>query len=188
MRSKIFWALVIVLLLFLAYGFLPVKIPDTKQDYNTPNTLLISVQECGCPCPNSHLLKGRLLASDSIRLRYPDLKLEVSEIELVDFPPYERPVQNVDFIYFNQFVVKGHISGADTVFCDPSGCTLVPRFTVESWSMTTYYSKFWLFPKWLAILFIICLLLVLPALVIYALYQLWQRYLYPYFWPGEKQQ
>lgn len=186
MKSRIFWICVIALLLFVGYGLLPVMIPDNKQDYDTPNTLLIKDQECGCPSPNSRLLKGTLVASDSIRSKYPGLLLDVGEVELENFPPYKRPIVNGDFILFNQFKVKGYISGVDTLSCDPEGCILIPRFTVQSWSMTTYYSKFWLFPRWLAMLYAICLLLVLPGLIIYTLYQVWERYIYPYLWPGNK--
>ncbi|WP_222166649.1 hypothetical protein [Edaphocola aurantiacus] len=151
MRSRIFWILVIALLLFLGYGLLPVKFPDRKQDYDAPNTLFITNQECGCPCPNARVLKGKLVAADSILLQYPGLIVDAGEIELENFPPYKKPIADYGFIAFNQFKVKGHISGAYAVYCDPGGCKYVPKFTVESWSMTTYYAKFWLFPAWLAI-------------------------------------
>ena len=142
---KLSHALIITALL-LAYGFLPVTIPYYSGNYSNPNTLLISRQECGCPCAEGKIVKGRLHFSDSIKKAFPNLDESVREFTLKNFPPFNKinsgKLETLDFANNNDFKVTGKVIGVDTILCTPSNCEIVPKFEVSSWTLTTYYPRF----------------------------------------------
>jgi len=146
MKLKFGW---IILTLILGYGLMPVTLPYYSDNYAQPNTLLIDRQECGCPCAEGVIKKGQLKFSESIMHLYPTLNENGGEITLIDFPPYdditmEKP-ETFDFANGNTFRVTGQVVGVDTILCDPTNCEIVPKFKVDSWTLTSYYPRFWKF-------------------------------------------
>jgi hypothetical protein len=146
MKLKYVW---IILTLILGYGLLPVTLPDYSDNYSQSNILLIDRQECGCPCAEGVIRKGQLKFSPSIKQLYPTLNENGREITIIDFPPYnditmEKP-ETFDFANGNTFKVTGQVVGVDTILCDPTSCEIVPKFKVDSWTLTSYYPRFWKF-------------------------------------------
>ena len=97
-------------------------------------------------CRRGVIKKGRIEFSESIKHLYPKLNENGREITLIDFPPYdeitmEKP-QSFDFANGNNFRVTGQVVGVDTILCNPTNCEIVPKFKVESWTLTSYYPRF----------------------------------------------
>ena len=144
MKLKISWAILIIAII---YGLLPVTIPDKTNNFNKPNVLLIDRQECGCPCAEGIIRRGKLQISQEIKNKFPELDDNQIEITLVDFPPYDdisndNP-QTFDFANYNSFKVTGQVIGVDTILCDPQNCEVVPKFRVTNWALTSYYPRFY---------------------------------------------
>lgn len=147
MKSKF---VILFAVLISLYGFLPVSLTVNKPDLTKPNTLLIHHQECGCPCPDASIKKGNLVIPAEIKNKYPNIHL--TEINLTGrdpFDPYDIELAQRDI------TVAGEVVGIDTIACDPSGCEVAPVFKVKSWSVDSYYPKFWTHGKWFLILFLL---------------------------------
>lgn len=145
------------------YGFLPVSLTAEKIDLTKPNTLVIQHQECGCPCPEASVKKGSLVIPEEIKSKYPNIHL--NEVNLTGRDPFDP----YDFELAQQHItVVGEVVGIDTIECDPSGCEIAPVFKVESWSVDTYYPKFWTHGKWFLILFLLSCLLSAVCAVFFA--------------------
>src|SRR5688572_18472174 len=166
MKFKYFW---IIFGLVLGSGLLPVTFPEITTNFDNPNVLIIERQECGCPCPEGVIKKGRLNFSNDIREKFPDLSEHSHEITLTNFPPFngvsnERP-ETFSFANGNTFKIEGHTVGVDTILCQPEDCELVPRFKVESWALTSYYPRFQTFPVLAGLVYIVSAILGLPSLI-----------------------
>ena len=140
---KTIWFL---LTLILVYGILPVTIPDFTDDYNKSNTILIERQECGCPCPEAVIVKGKLAISSKMRAKYPELGDNYNQINLVNFPPFDDissdEPHTFDFANYNSFKITGEVVGIDTIFCTPQACEIAPIFKLEKWNLVNYVPKF----------------------------------------------
>jgi hypothetical protein len=143
MKLKIVWT---ALTLILGYGLLPVTLPDTSNNFDNPNTLIIRRQECGCPCADGLIMKGQLEFSRDIKNRFPALLEKVNEITLTNFPPFEVSMDHMETFYFaneDVFKITGQTIGVDSIQCGgPSEYQIVPRFRVDTWSLTFYKPRF----------------------------------------------
>jgi len=149
------WKFVILFSVLISlYGFLPVSLAVNRPDLTKPNTLLIHHQECGCPCPDASIKKGILVIPEEIKSRYPNIHLgEVNLTGSDPFDPYDFELAQQDI------TVSGEVVGIDTIACDPSGCEVAPVFKVKSWSVDSYYPKFWTHGKSFLVLFLLSCLL-----------------------------
>ena len=130
-------------------------------DTSTPNHLIIDQQECGCPCPDASITKGKINIPTDISTQYPNLLTTQINLDVKDFnEPY-----NFELGYAKLFVI-GQVVGADSVLCDPTNCELVPRFKVEEWALIDSVARAWIFPRWAGLLFIMNLIFFAPALTI----------------------
>lgn len=168
MKFKFFW---IVFGLVFGYGLLPVTIPDFSADFDNPNTLLIRRQECGCPCAEGVIEKGRLFFSEDVKEEFPGLSERSHEITLTNFPPFEirnGAPEEFEFANTNTFRVTGHTVGIDTIVCQPENFESVPKFEVESWALTSYYPRFLTFPILIVIGYYVAGILAAPSLIAFA--------------------
>lgn len=145
---------------FAVYGLLPynkVKNIDTSK----PNQLVIDQQECGCPCPDASVIKGKLIIPPDVASKYPELRTTELNIDIKNFnEPYNYELGHA------KLFIKGKVVGADTILCDPAKCELAPLFQVDSWALVDTVARAWIFPTWAGLLFIINLVLFAPTLII----------------------
>ena len=145
---------------FAVYGLLPYK-KAKNIDTSKPNQLVISQQECGCPCPDATIVKGQLNIPADIISKYPVLHTTELNMEINNFnQPYNYELGRAELF------IKGKVIGADTIICDPNNCELAPRFQVDSWALVDTVARAWIFPKWIAFLFVINLFLFTPILIL----------------------
>ena len=152
--------LLLLSLMFATYGLLPYK-KASNIDTRKPNQLIIDQQECGCPCPDALVVKGELQIPPNLLIVSPALQTSQINLEIDNF----NEQYNFDLGHARLFV-SGKVIGADTLMCEPTKCELAPRFKVESWGLVEYVARAWMFPGWALILFIINVVIFIPALVI----------------------
>ncbi|MCW8897922.1 MAG: hypothetical protein OQJ96_01030 [Flavobacteriales bacterium] len=174
-RNKTFNFLWIILMFVLLFGLLPVTIPDLSDNFKNPNVLLINRQECGCPCAEGVIKKGKLIISQEILDKYPKLRDNHFEITLTNFSPYndisnDKP-ETFDFANFNSFKVTGQVIGVDTILCNPNNYEIVPKFQVTDWKLTRYYPKFLKFSSPIMLLYLGLWCVALPTLTITTIYK-----------------
>ena len=170
MKRKYIW---IILLSILLYGVLPIKIPNYFDDFalfEKPNILLVSRQECGCPCAEGVILKGTLEYSEKIKKQFPTLSPNSQEITIVNFSPFDditnENYQTFDFANNNNFKIDGEVIGVDTILCNPENCEIVPKFRVENWSLNSYYARFWLWDITFILVYFALWVIALPSMLI----------------------
>lgn len=147
-------------IVFAVYGLLPYK-KAKNIDTSKPNQLVISQQECGCPCPDATIIKGQLSIPPDIISKYGTLHTTELNMDINNFnEPYNYELGGA------KLFIKGKVVGADTILCDPNNCELAPRFQVDSWGLVDSVARAWIFPKWIALLFVINLFLFAPVLII----------------------
>ena len=145
---------------FATYGFLPYR-KAKDIDTTKPNQLVISQQVCGCPCPDASVIKGQLSIPPDIFSKYPALHTTELNMDIKNFnEPYNYELGHA------KLFIKGEVVGADTILCEPTNCELAPLFRVDSWALVDTVARTWIFPKWIAMLFIINLFLFAPILII----------------------
>ena len=145
---------------FAVYGLLPYK-KAKNIDTSKPNQLVISQQVCGCPCPDAAVIKGQLTIPPDVVRKYPALHTTELNMDLDNFnEPYNYELGHA------KLFINGKVVGADTIVCDPNNCELAPRFQVDSWGLVDSVARAWIFPKWIALLFVINLFLFAPVLII----------------------
>jgi hypothetical protein len=176
MKFKALW---IIFGVVFCYGLLPVTFPAIWTNFENPNVLIIERQECGCPCPEGVVKKGRLDFSASIRTQFPDLSENSHEITLTNFPPFndidnERP-ETFSFANGNSFKVEGYTVGADTILCRPGNCEFVPRFKVERWRLASYEPRFNTFPIIGVLIYLASGILGLPGFLAF-IFLSWKQY------------
>ena len=165
MKFKYFW---IVFGLILGYGLLPVTLPDLTGNFEKPNTLLVRRQECGCPCAEGVIEKGRLIFSEEVKKDFPQLSERSREITLTNFPPFEirnGTPEEFEFANINTFRVTGHTIGIDSIPCSAASFESVPKFEVQSWALASYYPRFLTFPLPITIGYYVAGILTLPTCI-----------------------
>ena len=147
-------------IVFAVYGSLPYH-KAKNIDTSKPNQLVISQQECGCPCPHAAVIKGQLNIPPDIVSKYGVLHKTELNLDIDNFnKPYNYELGHV------KLFIKGKVVGADTILCDPNNCELVPLFQVDSWALIDTVARAWTFPGWMFLLFLINLFLLVPVLTI----------------------
>ena len=145
---------------FAIYGLLPYR-KAKNIDTTKPNHLVISQQVCGCPCPDASVIKGQLSISPDVVSKYPTLHTTELNMDIKNFnEPYNYELGHA------KLFIEGEVIGADTILCEPTNCELVPLFRVDSWALVDTVARAWIFPNWIALLFIINLFLFAPILII----------------------
>jgi hypothetical protein len=160
------WQWLSISLAFVLYGFLPYHKAYFK-DTSAPNQLIISWQECGCPCPDAAIKKGRLLIPPGIAARYEHILSSEINLEIKGFnEPYNYELGH-SLLY-----ITGHVVGADIVECTPDGCDYAARFKVDHWGLVEPVATAWSMPRWMFIAFLVNLLFISPVLILRQLYLL----------------
>lgn len=120
----------------MAYGLLPIQMEGLWTEVG-PEDLVISGQGCGCPCPNAYIRKGSLDIPDKILHEHPNIYK--NQLTLIGNTPYDPFVYE---IATSDLLVRGEITGVDTVLCSPKGCEFAAEFTVDNWTLLTYQPKY----------------------------------------------
>ena len=145
---------------FAIYGLFPYH-RAFNIDSTKPNHLVVIPQECGCPCPNAGIVKGRLQIPHEIRSKCQTLDTTQINLDIKDFnEPYNFELGQA------KLYIKGKVIGVDTILCDETGCELAPRFQVDSWALADTVVNVWTFPVWAGLLFLANIFLFLPVLVV----------------------
>lgn len=145
---------------FAIYGLFPyhraINIDTTK-----PNHLVVIQQECGCPCPDAGIVKGRLQIPKEIASKCQTLDTSQINLEIKGFnEPYNFELGRA------KLFIKGKVIGVDTILCDETNCELAPRFQVDSWALADTVVNVWTFPVWAGLLFLANIFLFLPVLAV----------------------
>ena len=123
-------------LLLIAFGFLP---PSTESLWTkiAEDDLIITAQECGCPCPEAKIMKGELDIPKEIGEQYPEIhRDQVNLAGNSPFAPYDYETAHA------KIKINGEVVGADTVLCEPQSCEMTARFRVDSWTVVSYLPQF----------------------------------------------
>jgi len=132
------------------YGFLPVSFAFNPMDIKKPNNLLVSQQDCGCPCANAIIINGRISIPVYIINKYPNISQK--EINLTG----EDPFNTSDFDLSHQaIIITGKVIGVDTISCDPTNYEVVLKFEVDKWATSIYYPRLWTHGKLFMIMFLL---------------------------------
>ena len=64
-----------------------------------------------------------------------------------------------------------------TILCEPTRCEVAPRYHVDSWALVGNVANLWMFPNWLAFLYLIILLLIMPTVIIFEILNRIRKYI-----------
>ncbi len=124
-------------LLLLLFGFLPPNI-KTLWIHPTERDLLITIQQCGCPCPTARILKGKMDIPPALLQKHPTI--HQSEMNLEGNISFGNG--NYELLLLD-YVISGEVVGVDTILCEPNSCEVAPKFEVEEAIATSYLPRFW---------------------------------------------
>lgn len=146
---------------FLLYGALPITLETLWHTKNNED-IIITGQQCGCPCPQARLINGNLNIPDSIKNLYPNIYQ--NEFDLIGNSPLEE--FNFD-IYQSEIIIFGNITGVNKSICFDNKHDITPEFKVQDWILINYVPKFYI---WNSFLFASYIILIPITLVINLFY------------------
>lgn len=138
--------LIITTIIIIAYGWLPISFPRVTNTLNT-NELTITIQQCGCSCPNAGIIEGELNIGEEWLKQYPQLENYTRQINTTANLETHDPIKLWELTGETDYFIKGRIVGVDTIFCEPNACELAARFEVNDLEAANYSPRFWLFGK-----------------------------------------
>lgn len=132
------WLLVV---LTMALGFLPYKIPAFDTELNSKNNLLVYHEECTC-CGDFYIEKGEMEIPSNLIKYFPN-----SPKELTTTKYSELNNLNYELMVGSKFVIKGHITGVDSTEgnTQTGDCQIRPIFYIDNWQPTEYKLNIWTF-------------------------------------------
>jgi hypothetical protein len=147
--------------LFLLYGTLPITL-STIWYSERNNDLIITGQQCGCPCPEARLIKGKLSFPEKIINLHPNISNH--ELSLTGNSPLENFSHE---IYQSEIIIEEKIIDVDTNFCSGYEFNLIPKFEVSNWTLKNYIPKFQI---WVTFFFLSYIILIPLGLIINLIY------------------
>jgi hypothetical protein len=127
----------LIWILITLYGFTPATI-NTLWTKPTDVDLVITGQQCGCPCAQAIVISGKVSIPEKILNEYPNLL--TNQLTLTGnspFQPYNYEIGH------SEILIEGEVVGIDTISCSPTDCEIVPKFKVEKWTLTSYTARIW---------------------------------------------
>jgi hypothetical protein len=160
MRGRFRAGLLLFSAAFLLIGLAPYRWAAGRK-VSRPDELIVSPQECGCPCPDARIKAGKAVIPPA--LISPCGRISEREVNLVF--KEKGPFSNYELMY-RDLLLRGRVISLDTEFCTETYCELVPRLEVSHWDVVPFVANFRIFPLWLVIVYVANLFLFLPLLLI----------------------
>ncbi|MEX0811352.1 MAG: hypothetical protein WD048_03980 [Chitinophagales bacterium] len=153
----------LIWLLIALYGFTPATINSLWTRPNKTD-LIITGQECGCPCPEARVLKGAIEIPENILDKHPNIhEYELTLTGNSPFEPYNYEIGH------SEILIEGKVIGIDTILCSPTDCEVVPKFEVKKWTLTSYSARFWTWNKTTGISYLLGVPLGFSGLLIFTI-------------------
>jgi hypothetical protein len=159
--------LLAVFILFLLYGLMPYKFPESYTPAPAVNRILVQHQECTC-CADFDIVKGEIAVPDNLKRFFtnPPGELNVSG---KDNPMncFGDANARFDMLCSGKLILEGTISGIDSTdyIKGAEDCRMKPIFKVSRWGLNSYFATCWTFGRITALFYAISLFITFLILI-----------------------